>query len=469
MVGCVLFAAPARAADDADAKKPGDIVKSPAAKPAGALSDPDELRDALLLPTRVAGARAPEWLAEARSDLDDLLRDALGDLGLTVAGQPTKRERRAGEGELAGLAQESLRLVVLPNLRVLEGGDVEIRLMAARPSSRVVGTRIERVARDDLSVRTVVMLRDLMREARKPASSDAKQPSAAPVAEPERGAGRAILAVNGTLYGGYIGFSLQRASGSDDPRLLYPLLGVGAGIGLGAAIIVADEWNVGVGDAWYLAAGAWWPAVAGHLLYEGRFGDTPSISEDEPWTFSLIASTSGLTLSTVGLLSRGMGDGGAVLAHSGGALGLIVGGLTEFAVTGVSDAVPFAGMGYGAIGGWLLASSAAVLFHPDPVRTLTIDLGIALGGLGGASAASPLLFDEPTPDKTRGWVAATGGGLVVGGILAWWLTSPDDPEPADKHAGLPRLRLPAPSMVGLPAGPGEVAAPGPGLELRGLW
>ena len=88
----------------------------------------------------------------------------------------------------------------------------------------------------------------------------------------------------------------------------------------------------------------------------------------------------------------------------------------------------------------------------------------------GASAASPLLFDEPSADKTRGWVAATGGGLVAGGILAWWLSSPDEPAPAAKAALAPRLRLPMPSIVGLPAGPGEIAAPGPGLELRGeLW
>ena len=44
-----------------------------------------------------------------------------------------------------------------------------------------------------------------------------------------------VLAVNATLYGGVVGYSIQRSSGSEDPRLLYPLLAVGAGIAGGSA------------------------------------------------------------------------------------------------------------------------------------------------------------------------------------------------------------------------------------------
>jgi hypothetical protein len=444
------------------AEGPDKRAKPPAKKPAPKALTHDALRTAVVYPAR--GERA--------SSLDGLLRETMQDLGLVLESRIPKSDRNAEESDLPRIAETRRALVIVPTLRSV-GNELELRMMAARPGSRVVMTRVERIARDDMPLRAVVMLRDLVRESRAQPVERAAPPPPKELAQPARSAGRAILSVNGTLYGAFVGFSLQRASGSDDPRLLYPLLGVGAGIGLGAALIVSDEWDVGVGDAWYLAAGAWWPAVAGHLIYEGRFGDTPTASDDEAWSFGLIFSTTGFTLSTVALVSSEMGDGGAVLAHSGGALGLIVGGLTEFAVTGVSNEFPFAGMGYGAAAGWLLASATAVHFHPDAVRTLTIDLGILLGGLAGASAASPLLFDDATPAKTRGWVAATGGGLIAGGVLAWWLSRPDD-APAEKtvektveKTAWLRYAVPRPSLIGTPPALGEIAAPGPGLEFSG--
>jgi len=376
------------------------------------------------------------------------------------------------------LADEHDKIIILPVVRSLRGDDekVELRIIAAKPRSRVLFSRVGRVGVHDLSVRAVVMLRDLVGSL--PASREvpkAAKEEPGSLTKPAHSAGRGILATNGTLFGGFLGYSLQRAAESDDPRLLYPMIAVGAGVGLGAAIIVSDEWDVGVGDAWYLAAGAWWPAVAGHLIHEGRFVDTVSASDGEPWSFGVVGAVTGLTLSTVGLLSRGMGDGGAVLAHSGGAVGLVVGGLSEFVVTGTSDEIPFGGMGSGAAAGWMLASATAILYHPDPTRVLTIDLGMLLGGLGGASAASPLIFDEPTEGKTRGWVAATGGGLLVGGGIAWWLSGDDpDSEPAKaslrRRGWLHRVGVPLPSVIGTAATPGEVASPGVGVTLQGqLW
>jgi len=43
-----------------------------------------------------------------------------------------------------------------------------------------------------------------------------------------------------------------------------------------------------------------------------------------------------------------MSEGGAVLAHSGGAAGTLLGGLTEMAYRGSTDLTPERGMGYGA-------------------------------------------------------------------------------------------------------------------------
>ncbi|MBI4701213.1 MAG: hypothetical protein HY744_08660, partial [Deltaproteobacteria bacterium] len=296
---------------------------------------------------------------------------------------------------------------------------------------------------------------------------------------PRPGGGRAIVAANGTLFGGFVGYSLLRSSGSDDPRLLFPLLAVGAGVGLGGSLIVADEWDVGAGDAWYLAAGAWWPAAAGHLLYEGRFGQAPGASADEAWSISLIAATTGLGLASAGLLAGAGGDGGAALAHSGGGAGLVLGGLAEFAARGTASQVPFAGMGYGAMGGCLLAQVAAVHFRPQPLRVLAYDVGGLLGGLAGASAASPLLFDNPTQAATRAWVGATAGGIALGLGVAWYVgRGGADGEAGDERASgarrpiagpLYRLTLPTPAPLGLgPAAPGR--APGLGLVWSGeLW
>lgn len=463
------------------AGEPADSGSGAGAKDEPEANDPG--RAALILPARVLQgpgvAVPPPSLERHRRVLDALLTDTAQDLGLEVdVSEEEVTETEAAERhQLRRLAKRHDKLVIAPRLRPVEGGEegpLELTLIVARPGSKVLHSRVERVERSDVMVRAAVMLRDLVRELSERPVVRLTREREPDLVAPANSAGRAVLAVNGTIFGGYVGLSLQRSAQSDDPRLLYPLMGVGAGVGLGAAIIVADEWDVGAGDAWYLAAGGWWPAVAGHLIYEGRFGDTPSATEDAPWSLALVASTTGLTLSTVGLLSRGMGDGGAVLAHSGGALGLLVGGLAEFAESGQADQIPHGGMGYGAMGGWLVASAVAINYHPDLTQMITIDVGILLGGLAGASAGSPLLFDEVNATKTRGWVAATGGGMVVGGALAWWLSLDDDEPPLEADhptdVGISEVSLPVPGMVGLPPGPGELGQPGVGLQLHGvLW
>lgn len=458
------------AADASEAKKPKDVA--PVIRGATIL-------DARVLTTgaKPSGARAAHVrMRRLERAIDDMLRDTAEDLDMRLDAAPAVATGRAG---LAKLATSTGKLVVLPLVRPAKPDKIwELELVAARPGARVLSLRVERGTEDEIVVRAAAMLRDLVSETPRGQAEPSRAKGPSEIAQPAKSEGRAILATNGTLYGGFIGLSLQRAAGSDDPRLLYPLIGVGAGVGLGAAIIVSGEWDVGVGDAWYLAAGAWWPAVSGHLIYGGRFADKPNATVDEAWSFGLIASTTGVTLSVVGLTHRGMGEGGAVLAHSGGALGMIVGGMAEFAVTGGTNAVPYAGMGYGGISGWLIASSTAVYFHPDAGRTLAIDLGILLGGLAGASAASPLLFGDQKPTKTRGWVAATGAGLIAGGVLAWWLSSPED-EPAAAGTGkgslatrtlISRASLPMPAIVGSAPPPGEMGGSGLGVSWSGeLW
>lgn len=397
----------------------------------------------------------------ARS-VDEAVVTTLTDLGWSI---DLERREAVGEHALAELAREQQEVIVQPFLRRVDG-ELELKLVAAHPDERVLRVRLARFPEDEIELRAVVLVRDVVSRQRDPAGA-----RPAPAERRERddswSEGRAILASNGTIYGGFLGYSIQRSSRSDDPRLLYPLMAVGAGVGLGAAIIASDEWDVGYGEAWYLVAGTWWPAVAGHLIYAGRFADTSTVS-DEAWTYGWIASITGVSLATIGLLPHGMDAGGAVLAHSGGATGMVVGGLAELAVTGNNDDFPFGGMGYGAAGGWLAASAAAMLFEPEASDVLVVDLGLLLGGLAGASAASPLLFDEPSDDKTRGWVAATGGGLLLGGAAALFFL-PDDEPPPPSVGGAWRDAIPMPSVVTAFGGLESPMATGYGARWTGAW
>src|SRR5262249_29879892 len=103
-------------------------------------------------------------------------------------------------------------------------------------------------------------------------------------------------------------------------------------------------------------------------------------------------------------------------------------------------ATPFAGMGYGAVLGWLAGAALATPIRFRPSRVLTVDLGAVLGGLGGAALGSPLLFghssnsEHASPSAQRVWLRAVGGSALLGAGIAWFATR-DRPEPA--HGFLP--------------------------------
>jgi len=429
------------------------IADGPPAKPgapAAPTSAPEHPRVLLLPAVLDEGARRRPSAAETEqtallAKLDELLADTARDMGLTPESPGDKADpTTVTDREMFDLATSSKGAVITATVR-LDGADVELRVSLAAPSRRALHTRTERFPRDDLSVRSVVMLRDIVLDAGlspRP-SPDLKALPLPPgeVAARARSEGRAVLAANATVFGGMLGFSVERASGSDDPRLLYPLLAVGAGVGLGASLLIADEWDVGTGDAWFLSSGGVWPTAAAHLIYEGRFGAASGHGghEGDRWTFGLVGGTAGLTFATLSLALGDMESGGAVLAHSGGALGLGVGALSEWFVRGSTRGVPFAGMGYGAALGWLAAAGVATTrIHLSPARVLSIDLGVVLGGLAGAALASPLVFDGPGSSEVRGWVGAISGGALLGGGVALWLTrkpAPPNPQP------LPSVRV----------------------------
>lgn len=404
---------------------------------------------AILLPTLVRaeeGASRRPWrrppsadekLSTQAHELDSVLTDALQELGFTLE----LSDRRGGlptdpsEIELGARARQLRAFIISPRIEA-RGGELVVHIVVAPPDSRVLRVRVEEVSEDGLAVRAALMLRDLTvgKQGGAAFAEPVIEPSREPaLAVPARSKGRATLALNAAIFGGFVGYSVQRSSGSDDPRLLYPLMALGTGMGLGASMIIAEEWDVGIGDAWFLSAGAFWPAAAGLLIAEGR-NVTPS---SERYSYALAGAGAGIGLATVALTFRGMGEGAALLTHSGGAFGTVIGGLTELAVHGSTDAgTPSLGMGYGAASGVLVAGVLAAQFQPSSSRVLALDIGAGLGGLAGAAVTSPFLFGKRTEGRERTFLLSTMAGTVVGGTIGWLAAPSPSGEKASRGAPL---------------------------------
>ncbi len=406
--------------------------------------------------------------------LDVLLADTAQDLGLSL---DLGRHGVAPDDdvELVTAAATRRTILVAPSIRERDG-DIEMRLALVEPGSRRLVVRVERVARADVELRAVLMLRDLVtdRSGHVVQLHEHSIDRSRALTVPTRSVGKTALAVNATLFGGLIGYSIQRASGSDDPRLLYPLLAVGAGGGLVASMLVAEEWDIGVGDAWFLSSGAWWPTLAGHLIHAGRFGvyareRQGPVHEGEQWTAGLVASATGLSLATLGLAWRHMSEGDAAMAHSGGGFGFVLGGITEAFVRGDVGTLPLAGAGYGAGLGWLGAAALSLHMRPSTARVVGVDLGVLMGGLGGAALGSPLLLDAPTVTQQRVWLGMTGGMAILGGAIGWMATRPKAaPAAKPTKKAEPLWSMPMFGLLG-ESRAGERRAPVVGLSWSGGW
>ncbi|HYO97692.1 MAG TPA: hypothetical protein VER33_24455 [Polyangiaceae bacterium] len=392
--------------------------------------------------------------------VDALLHEAVQDLGLSVdVSERPALDRDVSEAALLERAAE--HWVFAPSLE-RAGGQLVLRIAAVPPASSIIYVRTQSVDPEELDMRVVLMLRDLV-EASRGGSAPRRQTdttSPAPRDEPRpRSNGRAILALNAALLGGYAGYSLQQTGGSADERLTYPLVALGAGVGLGSSMLVAEEWDIGVGDAWFLSAGMWWPTASGWLLSESY-----GAGDDERYAYGLLGATAGLTLSAAVLSFGHASEGGAALAHSGGAFGTVLGGLTELLVSGSTDDTPRRGMGYGAGVGVLLASAASTQLKMPASRVLLIDLAASLGGLTGAALASPLLLVEEgqsDASQNRFWLASVVTGTLAGGVIGWWTTEATQSGTSDSDPPL----LPTVGVIGHAPTGGPVY----GASVQGTW
>jgi hypothetical protein len=365
-------------------------------------------------------------------ELDATLRDAVQDLGFSLdIADPGPTMGRARDLDLVERAQHSSTHSSSPNdagtwvvsarLEQASGDSYLLRIVSVPAKGKQLRVRVERVSGPDVSVRGLVMLRDLLSSAPIAPTDTGPRPQEsayAGIMGPQRSPGRAVLAANAALFGAFMAFSVQRASGSEDPRLLYPLLTLGTGLGLGSALLVAEEWNVSTGDAWTLAGGAWWGTAAGILIANGR--KVQPLTDRYAWGVG--GGIIGLGLATFSLSRSKADEGDAVLVHSGAGLGLGFGALAEYFYRGDLEKTPYTGTGYGSAIGLVAGGTLAKILKVPASRILLIDLGAGLGAMAGAALGSPLVFEDVTPEKTRGFVAATFGGALVGGTTAWWLT-----------------------------------------------
>lgn len=482
--------APHTDADTDTAAAPAAIVLptvTPTGEP-GAATTPSRLT--LRRPTEKDGP-----LVDRAREIDAILAEAAQDLGLSLdVGRRGAEAAQARDVDVAESARGLSAWIFSPRIE-RDGSELLVRIVAVAPGSRVVMVRAERVSVERMPVRLVVMLRDLVRAApgkghgaggTEPDPAGASPSPAAATPARVRSDGRAVLGISAAAYGGFLGYALQRAGGGDDPRLLYPLVALGTGVGIGASMIVADEWDVSTADASFVGAGTVWPSLGAFALARGY-----GAGEADRYGYALAGGAVGLSLSavSVGVLSpRRLTDGQATLTHSGAGFGLFLGASTEFLVRGATKNTPFRGVGYGTLAGTLITGALAPRLSVSSGRVLTTDLGAVLGGLLGAAAGSPLLLGDPTPGRERAWVGLSMAGAVLGTGAAIWFTQPKKTrekheksgdstdlaavrrqEEAAKSARLVRSLLPTPGVVALSEVRGRAPVPAMGLAWYGTF
>ena len=314
---------------------------------------------------------------------------------------------RAGGGGHGRRASRRRDVGAQPARRERGGGDVPRahRRRAARAGASFACAS-RRCRPTSVGVRGLVMLRDLLsprgRRRGRAASRRSGRPARgttqgvirpATVAGPRRARGqrRALRRVHGAL-------SLQTRERHERSARALSAARARHRHRHRRALLVADEWDVTTGDAWFLSAGGWLGRDV-RVPHRGRPA-TCSRSTDR-YSWGVGGGLIGLGLATLALTRTTMDDGDATLPHSGAALGLLLGGDDATGSLAArrrrrrtpawATARPSACVGAGT-----LATQVTL----SPSRVLLIDLGAGGGALVGAAAASPLIFQQGSFSRT---------------------------------------------------------------------
>ena len=369
----------------------------------------------------VQAAKPPEDTARRLDELTQTLRDAATDFGYEVELLPLDPPFPEDDADLLRAAERDRTTYVIAALEIREGR-YRLRVAMASPGRAELRVRFIDVNASDVPAKGLVLLRALLRQhARDEQPSITPAPtSIAPAPSPQPGlrAGRALLAANGGVLGALTAFSVQRASDANDPRVVFPLLTLGAGVGLAGGLIIADELELDASQSLYLASGAWWGAGAAVLVANGR-----EVNFADRYLWGVAGGATFAMLTGVWSTRRKMDEGALTLENSGALLGATLGGMVEGFAEGTTRTFPSTGAGIGAMVGLATAAGFSAFVKTPASRVLFVDLGAAVGGLGAAALASPLLFETSAEGgRTRGFFAATAAGTLAGGALAWYFT-----------------------------------------------
>lgn len=399
--------------------------------------------------------------------LEAVLADAATDLGLEFEQPPTVRLVAPNCSPLEEPPVPSAGKVNIAGALELRGDQWWLRVAVIKDDATTHSARVE-LRETNFEVQTIRALALTVKTSAgnsTPHAEKAQTPAAH--GNVDTSEGKATLATTGAALGGYFGFALESAGGDIDTRLVYPLVALGAGVGLASALIVAEEWPLTRPSAWYISGGGIWLTVAGVLIASEQ--DLKHRTDRYP--YGLIGTAAGLGISGYVVSQRSITEAEAVFSQSGALFGAIAGGFVQELAAPTRGHFPRLGIGVGAGGGWLLASLGTARLMPglSSSRVLFADLGGFLGALVGAAAASPAVVNQgqARPSDRRAFVGASLGGLVLGSVVGYWLGGTAD---VPDSAGLPfRVQAatwaPAPSATPFDPGLPAVTA----LTLDGQW
>lgn len=412
-LACALLAFAAAGEAAAGEARHEPVLLLPTLTPAG----DDAAAKAVHAPTQEEGE------LRARADeLDATLREAVEDSGFALA-IPDADELARGVRDAALVARanqgERGRWVLSPRLE-REGGRWLLRFVAVAPGERELRVRLEEATALDLPARALVALRGLLlRRAAASASREtgANDAATANVLAAPRTAGRMVLALHGAAFGAFAGYAVERTSGGEDSRLLFPLLAVGGSIGAGAAILASDEWNLSSDSAWGVGLAMTAGTVAG---YATGIEYSQSNTATSRYSYAVGGGLAGLALGVVSVANAAETNVAPIMG-SGAFLGALGGALGSRLLTGNLEAPFSQGLGEGLAVGLLGATALALTADPDPNRLVNLDLGAGLGALVGAAVGTPFVVQPKSEHGDRAFLGATLAGAIAGGAVGWWL------------------------------------------------